>query len=131
MKVLTHWKATLLTHRQLGQIMITQKDLHQQLHYDKITGLFVWKVSNSPRVKIGKVAGTIKGKTGYRLIRVNNTLYRANRLAWLYVYGNLPNGVIDHINFNRDDNSILNLRDISHAENMKHRNPNKPSIYRP
>lgn len=110
--------------------MITQVELHQQLNYCVFKGSFTWKVSNSPRVKIGSVAGSIKGITGYRLIRINGVLYRANRLAWLYVFGTKPNGVIDHINFNRDDNSILNLRDISIQENLRHRNPIKPSIYR-
>ncbi|ECB4859610.1 HNH endonuclease, partial [Salmonella enterica subsp. enterica serovar Lexington] len=41
----------------------------------------------------------------------------ANRLAWLFVTGMFPNGVIDHINRVRDDNRFSNLRDISVAEN--------------
>jgi len=42
-------------------------------------------------------------------------------LAWLYVYGTMPKEQIDHINHVRDDNRIINLREVTHSENHKNR----------
>lgn len=68
-------------------------------------------------------AGCING-LGYRVIRIDKRLYTAHRLAWLYVHGSWPSGVIDHINGDRGDNRIENLRDIPKAQN--HQNLKRP-----
>jgi hypothetical protein len=46
-------------------------------------------------------------------------LYQAHRLAWFYVYGVFPSGQIDHINRNKSDNRLVNLRDCSISENKQ------------
>ena len=58
---------------------------------------------------VGDLAGSI-GKTGYRVIGINSALYKAHRLAWLYVYGTWPKRELDHRNRKPDDNKIKNLR---------------------
>lgn len=58
---------------------------------------------------------------GYLRIRLKGKQYMAHRLAWLYSYGEWPK-YIDHINHDKTDNRIANLRSVSHTENMK----NKP-----
>jgi hypothetical protein len=45
--------------------------------------------------------------------------YYAHRLAWLYEYGEFPEKIIDHIDGNRTNNSIHNLRDVSQALNSQ------------
>lgn len=56
---------------------------------------------------------------GYIDVTFNKRRYKAHRLAWLYVYGWMPIGEIDHINTIRDDNRISNLREASHKENTR------------
>ena len=95
---------------------LTAEYLRSVIHYDPATGIFTRKVSTSPRVKAGDVAGSIDSN-GYLRIMVQSRSYLAHRLAWLYVYGEWPKLTIDHINRNTSDNRIANLRDISHKQN--------------
>ena len=97
--------------------MLTQEELKRQLHYDPDTGIFKWAI-RKPKVKFGAIAGKIKPK-GYIEIRVNLVSYQAHRLAWLYVYGAWPEGLIDHINRSPGDNRIANLRTASHQQNFR------------
>lgn len=96
--------------------MLTAERLREALHYDHETGVFTWRSRTSNRVKIGDIAGAID-LNGYRLIGVDGRLYKAHRLAWLYVYGRWPVKQIDHINGVRDDNRFANLREATSGEN--------------
>ena len=58
---------------------------------------------------------------GYICIRVDNVLYTAHRLAWLYAYGRWPTHQLDHINKDRADNRLCNLREATNAENAQNR----------
>jgi len=55
---------------------------------------------------------------GYIRIRVKGKRYRAHRLAWFYVHGIWPTNQIDHINGNKEDNRIANLRDVPQTHNQ-------------
>jgi hypothetical protein len=94
---------------------LTQARLKELLHYDPETGLFRWLVKFSRQQPDG-AAGT-KDAYGYLLIRVERRLYKAHRLAWLYVHGAWPTKGIDHINRVRDDNRIANLREACQSLN--------------
>ena len=98
---------------------LTSSRLKEALNYDPETGTFTWKETRRG-LRIGDVAGCL-AKHGYIFIRVDKNLYTAHRLAWLYVYGEWPNGNIDHINRNRSDNRISNLRSASQAENCQNK----------
>lgn len=64
---------------------------------------------------------------GYRRIGIDRVFYKAHRLAWLYVHGVAPRDLMDHIDGNRDNNRIANLREATAAQNAansKAKNPN-------
>lgn len=88
--------------------MINKIELDKRLSYNKDTGVFVWVETHSPRSLNGKDAGYIIN--GYIEICIDGKKYKAHRLAWLTEYGEMPNGIIDHINGIRNDNRISNLR---------------------
>ena len=88
---------------------LTQARLKELLHYDPLTGLFTWKVTNSVRAMAGTVC---KAKTsdGYIRIGVDGVRYKAHRLAYLYMLGVFPPKGVDHKNGVRSDNAWENLR---------------------
>jgi hypothetical protein len=96
---------------------ITQDELKTCLIYNPDTGEFFHKRTNGP-TKSGMRAGTINGQ-GYRQISVQGVIMTAGRLAWLYVHGQIPPEDIDHINRNRADDRLVNLRILSRRENVQ------------
>jgi hypothetical protein len=87
------------------------------LEYCRETGMFKWKVRVNSKVPSGATAGTPQNN-GYILITINSKKYLAHRLAWFMEHGEFPNGQIDHINGNRIDNRIANLRVVTTSENQ-------------
>lgn len=94
---------------------VTVDELKAYLHYDPDTGVFTARKACGSR-PAGRVLGNTNQR-GYVQITVKNRSYTAQRLAWLYVHGDWPAGVIDHVNRVRNDNRICNLRCISYSQN--------------
>lgn len=84
--------------------------------YDPETGVLLWK-QNFHKNRIGKVAGGTT-QEGYRSVRIDGQTYCVHRIAWAYVHGVWPTLEIDHINRDRADNRIANLRQVTTAENQ-------------
>jgi hypothetical protein len=95
--------------------LLTQKILRSLVSYDQETGVFTWA-----KARRGAAAGDRAGSNsnGYVVIKLMWQKYQAHRLAWFYVYGEWPNGVLDHINGHKDDNRIVNLRRATKVQNM-------------
>lgn len=66
-------------------------------------------------------------KDGYLIIKIKTRQYKAHRLVYAYFNGHFPEHEIDHINRNRSDNRIENLRDATRVQNVRneYREPNK------
>lgn len=98
---------------------LTAEKLRELLRYDPVTGNFFWLVTQGGRSQAGQRAGKIlKANRGYRQIVVLGIRYRAHRLAWLYMTGEWPRDVIDHIDGDTDNNRWANLRAATQAQNM-------------
>lgn len=104
--------------------MITQDELKYRLHYDTETGIFKKIADSKNTYKKCKVIGHIK-KDRYIGITIDKVAYYAHRLAWLYIYGEFPKEYLDHIDGNRANNSLNNLRESTNAENQQNRAVNK------
>ena len=98
--------------------MLTQEKLKTHLFYDPDTGDFTRIAAFSNSAKVGDTAGTVVD--GYVRIGISGIIYKAHRLVWLYMYNKWPNN-IDHINHNRSDNRLKNLRDVSHIANSRNK----------
>lgn len=95
---------------------VTQARLRELFDYDPETGVFTNRVRRANRAA-GEVAGGLNA-LGYVTVAVDGKRYLAHRLAWLYVYGEMPKQ-IDHINCNRADNRIANLRKCDQKQNTQ------------
>jgi hypothetical protein len=92
--------------------MLTAERLREVLAYDPETGVFTRRTT-------GRVAGGSDGH-GYLAARVDGQTYRLHRLAWLHTYGVWPH-IVDHVNMDKADNRIKNLRDTCKSGNAQNR----------
>lgn len=111
--------------------MISKKMINEAISYNRETGVFTWK--NRPKHHFScerefsrwnkRYAGTRAGHNKYsknkvyQYIKINAKRFLAHRLAWLICKGHWPKNYIDHINGDTLDNTISNLRDVTHREN--------------
>lgn len=93
----------------------------QSLNYCPETGVFTW-ARDSSRAKRGDIAGSKNKVNGYIELCFYGVKHYAHRAAWLFVHGVNAELPIDHINGDRSDNRIVNLRLASpfvNAQNIR------------
>lgn len=106
----------------------TFQQVSEWLRYDHETGRLFWIKRPCHNVFAGAIAGT-KTQSGYIQICVQKRLYKAHRIAWLLHYGKWPDSILDHINGNRTDNRIDNLRVVSPSMNSQNqRRPQRRNV---
>lgn len=110
--------------------------LRQLLRYEPDTGRLFWHrrpVDMFPDARAWKIWNTrYAGKeaftahsSGYRNGRIFDKGHRAHRVIWAIVHGESPAMEIDHIDGDRTNNRIDNLRHINGAENQRNKGINK------
>lgn len=105
--------------------LITHEELLRIFDYCPLTGIFRWKVDRENSVKAGNIAGCKDKSRGYIkfTIKINGKVktYLGHRLAWFYVYGIWPKGLIDHKDTINDHNWIDNLREATSQQNNRNK----------
>lgn len=102
--------------------MLDRDRLIELFEYNPETGDFVRRFGVGGKAK-GSIAGSVNNN-GYKVMFIDSVRYSCHRLAWLYFHGEWPN-VIDHINGDRADNRICNLRNVTVVENARNRGMDK------
>ena len=87
------------------------------LSYDPSRGNLVFTDTRYGAVEIGQIAGYVNKGDGYIRFEHRGEQYVAHRVAWALHHGDWPEHTIDHINRDRSDNRLENLRDVPQAVN--------------
>ena len=95
---------------------LDQCALFNLFNYDKDSGLLTYR-NDTKNKHSGDVAGK-KNSDGYLQVKIGKRNYKIHRLVWLYVHGAWPADLIDHINGDRTDNRICNLREATNTQNL-------------
>jgi hypothetical protein len=105
--------------------MLTQARVQELFRYDPETGKLFWRKRKG--VKAGREAGTLTD-TGYLKVCVDFVDYKVHRIIWLYCTGAFPEDFLDHINLNKADNRIENLRPATKSENGRNRPKQRDNV---
>lgn len=119
----------------------TWEYLNDRFHYDPATGIITWKTrgveltgcANTTKYWDSTHAGNEVGyenKRGYREVMMKGKAYFIHRIAWKLVTKCEPPSIIDHINQVRGDNRWVNLRELSHAQNVCNSNKGRGRVAR-
>jgi len=99
--------------------MITHAQVLEAFEYRD--GNLIWRKCKKSE-HLGKPAGYLHSKhSRYWSIQINGRSYLAHRLIWFYHTGQWPTNDIDHIDQNKLNNCIENLRECTRAENMQNK----------
>ena len=95
--------------------------LRQRLRYDPETGLLYWREYSPFSMRWNskypdRVAGLINPR-GYRRVCVDDKVYHAHRIIWAMEYGDWPDKEIDHVDGDKTNNRLSNLRVVDRVEN--------------
>jgi hypothetical protein len=119
----------------------TPEYLREALDLNPRTGLLTWRFRPRHHFQserehkrwntryAGTPALSFLDKNGYKIGLLDRTKVKAHRVIWVMTYGREPKDQIDHINNNRSDNSLTNLREASQSENSRNRRLHRNNIF--
>ena len=97
---------------------LTHEQLKEYIRYDQVTGVFT-RLKSHRTNSIAVIKTCANHGSGYFSIGLFGKMYLAHRLAWCLVHGDWPKEQLDHINRDKIDNRIVNLRDATSAQNIR------------
>lgn len=95
---------------------VDQALLRKLFDYDPSTGVVTRLVCTANRHVVGEPVGS-SGARGYLQATIHSKKYPLHRLIWMWMYGKWPPQMVDHIDRDRTNNRLSNLRCVTHAEN--------------
>lgn len=98
-------------------MMTIEEVIKESLEYRE--GRLYWKSCSKPRFN-GKPAGC-KEPLGYLVVKVGGKVYKAHRVIWLLHYGSWPDSWVDHIDGDKENNQIENLRVVDFSQSNANR----------
>ena len=100
--------------------MLTFEEANELFRYEPSSGKLFWKKRTARRVKVGGEAGTLCRNGGYRMVFINRKGYLVHRIAILLATGECdPSREVDHIDHDRGNNRLDNLRIVDRINNMR------------
>jgi hypothetical protein len=103
------------------------EELRELVAYDPETGVLTRRVTLASNAQAGQPITGVVGE-GYIQCVIKGQFFLGHRLAWQLHYGVVPAGHIDHINGNRADNRICNLRLATRSENLRNSKLRRDSV---
>lgn len=104
--------------------MITASELNDRFIYNPKTGELSWRPRKYSKgysgVRPGKKAGWMSPQ-GYCKITINTKQYFLHRIVWMMVYGKFPDRLLDHIDGDKTNNRLSNLREADFSQNCANR----------
>ena len=100
-------------------IELTKEILDERFVIDLEAGIILNRIKTAWRTRVGEEAGCLN-PDGYRRVIINGRSYLVSRIIWFYAYECWPD-CIDHLNHERADNRLCNLRSVTNAENSRNR----------
>lgn len=101
--------------------MIDQDLILKLFSYDPETGVFkrIGRLKSNGLISKCDFVGVATSSHGYLQYTVKDKTYDVHRLIFMYINGEFPNCDVDHIDGNRRNNRLTNLRLVSRSENLK------------
>jgi hypothetical protein len=106
--------------------MLTQEQAHSLFEYKD--GVLYWRIRPANCISIGDIAGGTNGtKEPYVRVKIGKERHLIHRVIYLMHYGYMPK-IVDHIDNNKSNNKIENLREVTKSQNCLNKKIRKDNL---